>query len=53
MVGKIATEAGVGKLVLNHIKEKPLELLLSMAEDIRGDYEGTVVIGEDLMEFEV
>jgi ribonuclease BN (tRNA processing enzyme) len=53
MAGKIATEAGVGKLVLNHIKEKPLELLLSMAEDIRGEYEGTVVIGEDLMEFEV
>lgn len=53
MVGKIATEAGVGKLVLNHIKEKPLELLLSMAVDIRGDYKSTVVIGEDLMEFVV
>ena len=53
MVGKIATKAGVGKLVLNHIKEKPLEMLRSMAEDIRRDYDGTVVIGDDLMEFEV
>jgi ribonuclease Z len=53
MVGKIASKAGVGRLVLNHIKEKPLEMLRSMAEEIREDYDGPVVIGEDLMEFEV
>ncbi len=53
MVGKIASKAGVGKLVLNHIKEKPMGMLRSMVEDIRRDYEGPVVIGEDLMEFEV
>jgi ribonuclease Z len=53
MVGKIATNARVGRLVLNHIKEKPMELLRSMTEDIRSDYDGPVVIGEDLMEFDV
>jgi ribonuclease Z len=53
MAGKIASKAGVRKLVINHIKEKPVEMLQSMAEDIRRDYDGPVVIGEDLMEFEV
>ncbi len=28
-------------------------MLLSMAVDIQGDFDGSVVIGEDLMEFEV
>jgi ribonuclease BN (tRNA processing enzyme) len=53
MVGKIAAQAGVGKLVLNHIKEKSLEMLRSMAEEIRRGYDGPVVSGEDLMVFEV
>jgi len=53
MAGKIAARSGVGKMVLHHIKEKPAEMLRSMAEDIRRDYDGSVVIGEDLMEFEV
>jgi ribonuclease Z len=53
MAGKIASKAGVKKLVINHIKEKAVEMLQSMAEDIRRDYDGPVVIGEDLMEFEL
>jgi ribonuclease Z len=53
MVGKIATKVGVGKLVLNHIKEKPLKMLRSMAEEIRRDYDGPMIIGEDLIEFDV
>jgi len=53
MVGRIAEEAGVGKLILTHIREKPLQALLGMAEDVRRDFEGELVIGEDLLEIEV
>lgn len=53
MVGRIAEGAGVGKLVLTHIREKPLQALLGMAEDVRRDFDGELVIGEDLLEIEV
>lgn len=47
--GKIANEAVVGKMALVHIREKPKELLESMLEDIRKDFDGEVVVGEDLL----
>jgi len=53
MVGRIAEEAEVGKLVLTHIREKPLQTLLGMAEDVRRDFGGELVIGEDLLEIAV
>ena len=53
MVGKIAARAGVKRLALVHIKEKSNELLRSMVEEIRRDFDGEVIVGEDLMEIEV
>lgn len=53
MVGKIAREARVRKLVLTHIREKPPEMLRSVAEDVRRDFDGELVIGEDLLEIAV
>lgn len=48
--GKIASEAGVKRLVLIHVKEKSQEMLDSMLEDVRRDYDRQIIIGEDLME---
>lgn len=53
MAGKIAEEASVGTLVLTHIREKPREMLLRMVEDARRDFDGEIVIGEDLLEIMV
>ena len=52
-VGRIAARAGVKRLALVHIKEKRDELLRSMAEEIGRDFDGEVIVGEDLMEIEV
>ena len=52
-VGRIAARAGVKRLALVHIKEKSDELLRSMAEEIGRDFDGEVIVGEDLMEIEV
>ncbi len=52
-VGMIAARAGVKRLVLVHIKEKGDELLRSMAEEIRRDFDGEVIVGEDLMVIKV
>jgi ribonuclease Z len=48
--GKIAAESGVKKLVLNHIREKPIDLINKMVSEISLDYNGIVIAGEDLME---
>ncbi len=47
--GKVAAMAGVDKLVLVHIREKSQELLQSMVTDIEKDYDGEIIIGEDLL----
>ncbi len=47
--GRIAAEAHVGKMALVHIKEKPQRLLDAMVDDIRKDYDGEVIVGEDLL----
>jgi ribonuclease Z len=48
--GKVAAKAKVQKMALVHIREKPQELLDAMLEDIKKDYSGEVVIGEDLLQ---
>ena len=40
-------------MALGHIKEKSDELLRSMVEEIGRDFDGEVIVGEDLMEIEV
>ncbi len=48
--GRIAADANVGKLVLNHIREKSDYLLDSMVADVKRDYNGSVILGSDLLE---
>jgi ribonuclease BN (tRNA processing enzyme) len=48
--GRIAASANVGKLVLNHIREKSDYLLDSMVADVKRDYNGSVILGSDLLE---
>ena len=48
-VGKIATRAGVKKLILTHIRMKSEGRLAQMATDIGADYDGDIIVGEDLM----
>ena len=52
-VGEIAAKAGVKKVALVHIKETSDALLRSMVEEIRRDFDGEVVVGEDLLEIDV
>jgi ribonuclease Z len=52
-VGKIASHNRVKKLVLTHIRHKAEAFLQSMLDDIRMDYSGEVIVGEDLMRIEV
>ena len=51
--GKIAKEAAVNRIVLVHIREKPKRLLNAMIEEIQKDYDGEVIVGEDLLEIQV
>jgi ribonuclease BN (tRNA processing enzyme) len=51
LAGRIATEAGVKKLVLTHFY--PECSAVDIAEQCRGTYEGPLVLAEDLMEIEL
>lgn len=51
-VGKLATEAGIGCLVLTHIVPPHCDREALFAE-VRSDYRGPLVVGEDLMGFDV
>ncbi len=46
-VGRIATEANVGKLVLTHHRQKPEALLEEMRRDVAQDFAGPVLLGYD------
>lgn len=46
-VGRIATEAKVGTLVLTHHRQKSGELLEEMRRDVARDFPGTVLLGQD------
>lgn len=50
--GRIASEAGVGRLVLTHIREKSDSLLQTMVNDSARLFSGEVTIGQDLMSFD-
>jgi ribonuclease Z len=51
--GKIAREANVKQIALIHIREKPERLLEAMKEEIRRDYKGGIIVGEDLLEIDL
>ena len=53
VVGKIAARNKVKKLVLTHFREKSAELMRSLEADVRRDWDGPLVVGEDLTSFEV
>ena len=50
---QIAADAAVRQLVLAHIRQKPADSLDAMAREVRNIYDGDLVIGQDLLEFEV
>ncbi len=52
-VGKIAARNNVKKLVLTHFRPKPEALMCTLAQDVRQDYRGELVLGEDLMVMDV
>lgn len=47
--GKVAERAGVGRLVLTHIRRKAHSLLDKMSADVSADFSGEIVLAEDLM----
>ena len=51
--GRIASEAGVKRIALVHIREKPQRLLDAMIKEIQEDFNGEIIIGEDLLEIRV
>lgn len=53
VVGKVAVQAGVKRLVLTHTRAVTRESIDSILEDVRRDYTGPVSVAEDMDEFEV
>ena len=51
--GKIASNNHVKRLVVTHIRPKSQALMESLEEDIRTDFSGELIIGEDLMVIDV
>jgi ribonuclease BN (tRNA processing enzyme) len=51
--GKIASEAKVKQIALVHIREKPTRLLEAMGEEIKRDFNGDIIVGEDLLEIDL
>ncbi|MBL8672739.1 MAG: MBL fold metallo-hydrolase [Alphaproteobacteria bacterium] len=51
-VGKIATEAGIGCLVLNHFVPTRFDRD-ALLDEVRRDFAGPIVIGEDLMRLDI
>lgn len=47
--GKIAASNHVKKLVLTHFRPKSEEMMASLLEDVRKDFAGEVILGEDLL----
>jgi ribonuclease BN (tRNA processing enzyme) len=50
-VGKVAARAGVAKMMLTHIE--PTASLDAMERDVRKEYSGEVIMGEDLLDIDV
>ena len=53
VVGKIARQANVKRLVLTHTRAVTHESIAAMIEDAKRDFNGPVVVAEDMDEFEV
>jgi ribonuclease Z len=51
-VGKVATQAGAAKLVLTHFVPPKFDEQ-SLLDEVRRDYDGPIIIGEDLMRLSV
>jgi ribonuclease Z len=51
-VGKVASRAGAGMLLLNHFVPVDFDRAALLAE-VRADYAGPIVIGEDLLSLDV
>jgi ribonuclease BN (tRNA processing enzyme) len=52
-VGKIATRTHVRKLILTHFRRKSSDMMQSLADDVRRDYDGELYLGDDLMTIDV
>jgi ribonuclease Z len=52
VVGKVATEAGVGMLILNHFVPTRFDRA-ALAAEVRRDWRGPLAIGEDLMRYDL
>lgn len=52
-VGKVATRAGVKKLLLTHFRPKSKEMMESLERDVRADYSGPLVVADDLTRVEL
>lgn len=50
---QIALEAGVGQLIVTHIRQKPADAIEAMAREMREICDGDLVIGQDLLEIQV
>jgi ribonuclease BN (tRNA processing enzyme) len=48
VIGKIAQEAGVGKLVLSHLMTRSLKNLDKNVEIVKANYDGRVIVANDL-----
>jgi ribonuclease BN (tRNA processing enzyme) len=48
VIGKVAAESGVNKLVLSHFMARSLKELQKNLEFVRSRYKGDIVLGEDL-----
>jgi ribonuclease Z len=53
VVGKIAREAGVKRLVLTHTRAVTYASIAAMIEDAKRDFDGPVDVAEDLDEFDI
>ena len=52
-VGKIAKRAGAHKLLLTHFRKKSNELMISLEQDVRADFDGEIYIGKDGLVIEI
>ena len=52
VVGKVATEAGIGALILNHFVPTRFDRA-ALAAEVRRDWRGPLIIGEDLMRYDL
>jgi ribonuclease BN (tRNA processing enzyme) len=52
-VGKLATQAGVKRLILTHFNAMPPEMLAAIEADVARDFAGPLHVGEDLMAIDI